>query len=1301
MVNHSAGTAPLMGRRLVSLKIIKEALTKEERIIMTKKLNRIINITTVLMALLLLGIAAGPASAAYLGNILAGSNISGGTNVTINGTTSPFGTDNYNQTYVNKVEALNFTIALDSTNTNVNGTAATGQWNLTNVSIDFTGSGITLLPTTADNGIPDLALKGTLVPNIFDVISGFNISDMVNVSVTSTSVNFTLNKTMVGLGYAINSGAGSTNNSLLWVNVSRALMPSTAGNATITIYAFNRTATVGTNVTTVTLQVLADSTAPTVTNLTMNGLSASGQVINNTVGGFPYQTGRNISQLNFTFDINETTAGLTSGINGSTIQVWYDYGLSGARLLVNTNTSLTGIASSAPNNTALILNRTTGTKRNVTISDEGLINTNLGFNNITAASGAGQSHTLTVIARDNSTNEVNTTIQTFFMPRVILGATRTSGISANGSDPVTVYVNFLAANGSVDTGLSGTATWLGSGVSFSGTSNTPVNSVTGTTQNTINFSVAGTQTIQVNSPSGAINTITFTVVAVAVNAAAGINGVTSTTTGSIVANGTDNLNVSVQAIDSGGNPVLKLGRSVTISEVNNQAFTLASGTPASQTTDSNGMVNFTVVANTTLATLTFQPIITLENGTSVNTNNRVTVNFVTGPARFMVVNTSVNVSSNAGTGYVGLGQSAQPANVSVDTLAAGNSTIISVFVTDDGNHTIASSTINFALSGNGSLSATSATTNSTGFASVTFTSGTTAANLSSIINVSSAANANASLYKLVRVNTTNGTANKIVLTANRTGLATGTSALLNASIQDASSNIVGNGNVNISFSIISVATLGNLSSSYVNTGLNGSAEVNFTAGSTTGTVIVRANATNLLLPGSPGNITNITLTIGTPDGMTLSLNKTNMPTTANATNGAPIVATAQLTSGGSSLGASGVNITFLVTSGSIFDPNNGSVGTNNGTTITVRTNSTGTAQAQINGSGTVGTATLTANDVDNPAISTQVAAITFTGSATTFTLTNGTISSSAGVSSTIVTVQLKDSAGNNVGSANGVTFVNGSGGTLSASSGTTNASTGQLNVTLSANTTSGAASPTVQAFISGMSPTSVTLTVNMPASGVAHGSSTVGVYRSGTFYLRNSNTAGNADVNFGYGLSSDTPVVGNWNGGLVVTAGVYRSGTFYLRNSNTAGNADQTIAYGQSGDTPVAGDWNSSGSANVGVYRSGTFYLRNINNAGFVYGQSGDIPVVGDWDGSGNFTVGVYRSGTFYLRNSNTAGNADQTIAYGQSGDTPVVGDWNADGTTEVGVYRNGVFYLRNVNDAGFVYGQSGDTPVVGDWNGQ
>ena len=181
---------------------------------------------------------------------------------------------------------------------------------------------------------------------------------------------------------------------------------------------------------------------------------------------------------------------------------------------------------------------------------------------------------------------------------------------------------------------------------------------------------------------------------------------------------------------------------------------------------------------------------------------------------------------------------------------------------------------------------------------------------------------------------------------------------------------------------------------------------------------------------------------------------------------------------------------------------------------------------------------------------------------------------------------------------------------------------------------------------------------------------TIGVYRNGVFYLRNSNTGGTADIVFGYGNPGDIPVVGDWTGQGKDSVGVYRNDIFYLRNSNTGGTADIVFGYGNPGDIPVVGDW--TGQINlttgfpidtVGIYRNGVFYLRNSNTGGtadivFGYGNPGDIPVVGDWMGQGKDTVGIYRNGVFYLKNSNTPGNADIVFGYGNTGDNPVNGRW-------------------------------------------
>jgi len=51
-----------------------------------------------------------------------------------------------------------------------------------------------------------------------------------------------------------------------------------------------------------------------------------------------------------------------------------------------------------------------------------------------------------------------------------------------------------------------------------------------------------------------------------------------------------------------------------------------------------------------------------------------------------------------------------------------------------------------------------------------------------------------------------------------------------------------------------------------------------------------------------------------------------------------------------------------------------------------------------------------------------------------------------------------------------------------------------------------------------------------------------------------------------YGLPTDTPVIGDWNGDRKSEVGVFRDGVFY-RNGAT------DIVYGLSTDTPVIGKW--------------------------------------------------------------------------------------------------------------------------------
>lgn len=191
---------------------------------------------------------------------------------------------------------------------------------------------------------------------------------------------------------------------------------------------------------------------------------------------------------------------------------------------------------------------------------------------------------------------------------------------------------------------------------------------------------------------------------------------------------------------------------------------------------------------------------------------------------------------------------------------------------------------------------------------------------------------------------------------------------------------------------------------------------------------------------------------------------------------------------------------------------------------------------------------------------------------------------------------------------------------------------------------------------------------------------------------------------FSYGRPADVHVMGDWNGNGVATPGVFRSGTWYLRNQLAGGSADLTFRYGRAGDVPVVGDWNGNGRTTIGVVRGTTWRLRNSNSAGdpqlkFTFGERGATPVTGDWNGDGRTGVGMVRDSVWQLRNTLSAGPAEIAFAYGRAGDRPITGDWNGNGCASPGVVRGNSWHLRNRlaggnADLAFAFGACGDAAL-------
>ena len=106
---------------------------------------------------------------------------------------------------------------------------------------------------------------------------------------------------------------------------------------------------------------------------------------------------------------------------------------------------------------------------------------------------------------------------------------------------------------------------------------------------------------------------------------------------------------------------------------------------------------------------------------------------------------------------------------------------------------------------------------------------------------------------------------------------------------------------------------------------------------------------------------------------------------------------------------------------------------------------------------------------------------------------------------------------------------------------------------------------------------SITL-IAIPPTPVAARSDTIGIDRAGTFYLRLSNTTGNADLTATFNpTGTNLPVVGDWTGAGFDTVGVYSrtNGRFILCTANITAicalAANQiTFTLGNPNDTPLS-----------------------------------------------------------------------------------------------------------------------------------
>jgi hypothetical protein len=126
---------------------------------------------------------------------------------------------------------------------------------------------------------------------------------------------------------------------------------------------------------------------------------------------------------------------------------------------------------------------------------------------------------------------------------------------------------------------------------------------------------------------------------------------------------------------------------------------------------------------------------------------------------------------------------------------------------------------------------------------------------------------------------------------------------------------------------------------------------------------------------------------------------------------------------------------------------------------------------------------------------------------------------------------------------------------------------------------------------------------------------------------------------------------------------------------------DHVFHYGVATDTPVGGDWNGDGVTSIGIFRDGSWRL-DVDGDGrwsdadvaVDFGEKGDLPVAGDWNGDGIDDLAVYRGGTwiFDSNGDRRVDDADRRLLLGGPDDQPIAGDFNGDGIDEPALYHDG-----------------------------
>jgi adhesin/invasin len=507
--------------------------------------------------------------------------------------------------------------------------------------------------------------------------------------------------------------------------------------------------------------------------------------------------------------------------------------------------------------------------------------------------------------------------------------------------------------------------------------------------------------------------------------------------GAITADGSSTSLITVRLQDA-------LGNDETTSQ-GTVAVATTRGSLSSVTDHNDGTYTATLTSSTSAGTATVTAKL---NGADLT--NTATVTFAPGPATKYVVTAS------------------DPSPVAGDTVT------VTAQLADAHDNPVPSSglTINWTSSGSGgSLSAPTSTTDAGGAATVTFTTDTTAGIAYTVTADDGAIQGTTAPFTSVPGAASTVTSTILVSAASIAADAVSTSTVT-VELRDSNGNDLTAGGDSVTLA----TTLGDLSS--VDDAGDGTYESTLTSGPVAGTAHVTGT-----LNGSPlADSADVTFTAG-PAARFLVSASSSAPVA-----GAGVTITAQLTDvNGNLVEESGHTVTWSHTDGGSFSSPTSNTDANGVATVTYTTSAT-VSSARI--TATEGSITGTSPSIDSVPGAASLSQSTITASRSKIT--------ADGISTSTITVRLKDSNGNNLVASGGTVVVSRSGtGTLGA---TTNNGNGTYTATLTAPSSVGSA--TVGATLDGNALTA-TATVNFvapdpststiaasPASIVANGSST-------------------------------------------------------------------------------------------------------------------------------------------------------------------------------------------------------------------